>query len=232
MGDIDDRRPDPAVQPQDLAAHLGPEPGVECRERLIEQKDLRLLDDRAPDGDALLLATRQLRRLHLQLVADRQQLGDLPDPAVDLVAGKAFDLQRITDIVADAHVGEKGDILKHHADVSLLGRQMGDIGAVEEDAPAGCRLESRHHPQRRGLAAARRPDEGKELSRADIERQVVNGRDPAVAGAEGLADVVQCEGDRHECSRINSRRIICRARSHASDSVAERRPVRKSAPRR
>ena len=40
----------------DLLARLDAEPGVEVRQRLVEEEDLGLLRDGAGDGDTLLLA--------------------------------------------------------------------------------------------------------------------------------------------------------------------------------
>ena len=44
----------------DLGAHLEPQLGVEVGERLVHQHQRRLDDDRARDGDALLLAAGEL----------------------------------------------------------------------------------------------------------------------------------------------------------------------------
>ena len=50
----------------DLRAHARAEAGVEVRERLVEQEDEGLLDERPTERDALLLAARQLARLALR----------------------------------------------------------------------------------------------------------------------------------------------------------------------
>ena len=50
--------------------------GVEVGERLVEQEDERLLDERPAERDALLLAARQLARLALEQVGDVEHLGD------------------------------------------------------------------------------------------------------------------------------------------------------------
>jgi hypothetical protein len=49
---------------------LAPQPGVEVRERLVEQQHPRLEHERAGDGDALLLAARQLAG---QSLAERRE---------------------------------------------------------------------------------------------------------------------------------------------------------------
>ena len=54
---------------------------VERRGRLVEQQDRRRLEDRARDGDALLLAARQLQAAlaDLRLVAVRQRADEVVD---------------------------------------------------------------------------------------------------------------------------------------------------------
>ena len=48
--------------------------GVEVRERLVEQEDLRLADDRARERDPLALAAGELARLAVEQAADAEQV--------------------------------------------------------------------------------------------------------------------------------------------------------------
>ena len=65
MCDVDRRGAEHVVDASDFAAHFEAELGVEVGERLVHQNKRRLDDDRARDGDTLLLAagepSRQLR---------------------------------------------------------------------------------------------------------------------------------------------------------------------------
>jgi hypothetical protein len=74
MHDVDHRRAESPVQSGNLAAHLDPELSVEIRQWLIEQKRLRLLDNRAADGDPLALPARQLRGLAIEKMGDLQNV--------------------------------------------------------------------------------------------------------------------------------------------------------------
>ena len=60
----------------DHAQHLADQLGIERRGRLVEQQQLGIHGQRAGDGDALLLAAREVRRIGLGLVgeADPRQL--------------------------------------------------------------------------------------------------------------------------------------------------------------
>jgi hypothetical protein len=73
-------------------------------------------------------------------------------------------------------VREQSDLLDHVPDVpAQLDRVgVGDVGAVEEDAP-GRRLDQPvDHLQRRGLAAARRSDQHADLAVVDVEAQLAH----------------------------------------------------------
>ena len=63
VGDEDARRAQAQVEMLDLGAHPAAERGVEVAERLVEEEDERLLDERPAERDALLLAARELARL-------------------------------------------------------------------------------------------------------------------------------------------------------------------------
>ena len=71
----------------------------------------------------------------------------------------------------------------------LYGGTSRDVLAVEQDPPVGGLLEAGDHPQRRGLAAARRPEHREELARADGEVGVVDGDEVA----EALRHVVEAD---------------------------------------
>ena len=59
----------------ELDAHVRPELGVEIRQRLVEQEDLRMAHETTAEGDALLLAAGQFARLALEQVADAEDFG-------------------------------------------------------------------------------------------------------------------------------------------------------------
>ena len=82
MGHVDERDPDLALDRLQLDLHLLAQLQVEGAERLVEQQDAWLVDDRPGEGDALLLATRELSRLAALVAAEphgRERLrGALP----------------------------------------------------------------------------------------------------------------------------------------------------------
>src|SRR2546422_10937115 len=64
------RNPDPLDQRAQLAPRALPQRRIEVRERLVEQQHARLGRERPRQGDALLLASRQL--LHLASLESRE----------------------------------------------------------------------------------------------------------------------------------------------------------------
>ena len=81
MGDVDDGGraallAQAAVQVGDPHPHRGAKLGVEVRQGLVEQEDLRLLDQRAADGDALGLAARELLRAGGRAAPRSRALGE------------------------------------------------------------------------------------------------------------------------------------------------------------
>ena len=63
MRDVHERDADLVLDPLELELHLLAELEVERAERLVEEQHARPVDERARQGDALLLAARELARL-------------------------------------------------------------------------------------------------------------------------------------------------------------------------
>ena len=72
VGDVDRGLADAVVQLLDLGAHLDAELGVEVGERLVEEEERRVADQRPAHGDALALAAGELAGLALQERLDLQ----------------------------------------------------------------------------------------------------------------------------------------------------------------
>ncbi len=127
------------------------------------------LDDRAADGDALPLATRELFRLSLQELPDREHVGHLGHATVDLLLRHAAELQPECDVVVHAHMRVEGVVLEDHRDVAVLRRHVVDQPLADEDVAGGLLLEAREHAEGGGLAATGGPHEDEELLVADLE---------------------------------------------------------------
>jgi len=147
----------------------------------------------------------------LQILIDKQQVEPppvdelAPDAPADLRAlcGRhAVHLQAVGDVFLHVHVGKQRIGLEHHADVATLDGQRGHVLVVEEYAPAGIgRFQPRDHPQQRGLAAARGPEEHDGLAALHFQRGALQG---AGAVGKGLGAIDQADrragpGRAHAC---------------------------------
>jgi hypothetical protein len=77
--------------------------------------------------------------------------------------------------------------LEHHVDRALVRRDALERLAIEIKLALGRFLEACQHAQQRGLAAARRAEQGEELALVDVEREVVDGGE----GTEPLGHVLK-----------------------------------------
>ncbi len=100
VGDVDRGDAELALQLPQLDAHLDPQPGIEVRQRLVEQQHLRLDHDRARERDALLLAAGQLRRPAVGEGGEPDQVERVRDLALDLGARELAALEAEGDVLA------------------------------------------------------------------------------------------------------------------------------------
>ena len=138
-----------------LGAGLDAQLGVEVRERLVHEEDLRAADDGAAEGDALALTAGELLRLAVEELADAQQLGGFLHLAVDLRLRGLAQLEAERHVVVDAHVRVERVVLEHHRDVAILGRHVVDDPVADEDAAVGDLFQAR---EQRRLVVLPQPD--------------------------------------------------------------------------
>ena len=106
-------------------------------------------------------------------------------------AGNALAFQRKADVLRDIHVRIEGEELEDEGDVALRGAAEGHVLAVEQDAPLGRQLEAGDHPERRRLAAARRPQHHEESAVIDGEGRGLDG-DEILKGLAQFLDANLC----------------------------------------
>ena len=133
MGHIDHGDAEPLLQAADLAAQLLPELGIEIGERLVEQADRRLGDQRAAERDALLLAAGELRGLAPQQRFQPEQRRDPVEPRAISRLRRAAHRQTEGDVVGDGQMREQGVGLEHHGDAARRAGQAADIAALDFD---------------------------------------------------------------------------------------------------
>jgi hypothetical protein len=150
--DVDECRADLGLDALELDLHLPPQLQVKSAQRLVEQKDIRLIDQCARHGNALLLATRQLGRL---ASGHRPELDQLEHP-VDL----GLDILDLPSTQAEGHVLEDVEVreqrvrLEDRVHRAFERSRPGDVAVADADGAAGGVLKTGHHAQRGRLPAA------------------------------------------------------------------------------
>ena len=181
MGDHDHRRVDLLLQLRELDARAQPEGRVEVGKRLVEQEQLGLLDQGAPDGHALALAAGQLAGLALEQLVDLEHARGIADAALDVGGGNARVAEPERHVLADAHVRIERVMLEDHGDAALAGRQRVDALAFEPDLAGVGGFQAGDDAQQGRLAGSGRTEESDELASLEAQRNVVEHRRRAKA---------------------------------------------------
>ena len=187
------------MQALELGARLQPELRVEVRERLVHQVDGRVADNRARQGDALLLAAGELRRFSRQQLGQADARRRFAHPPIDLGGLDAAGAQRKGDVVEDGEMRIQRVVLKDHRDVAARRLELVDAAIADPDFTGVERFESGQQPQQRRLAAARRPEQDEALARFHVEADPIDG----VVRAEPFGDAL--EADSHEKAQYTPR---------------------------
>ena len=103
----------------ELELHLLAQLEVERAQRLVEQQGRRLVDERAREGDPLLLPAGELPGPALLHPLEAHRAHRLRDASPHIVAADALDAQAERDVLEHVHVREQRVRLEHHVDVPL-----------------------------------------------------------------------------------------------------------------
>ena len=168
------------MQAQDLGTRLHAQLRIKVGERLIHQEDGWLADDRAPKGNALALAARQLLRLAGEELGEVKDCRRLVDTALDLALLNLAQLEAEGEVLSHGHMRVEGVALEDHGNVAVLRRDVVDDLVADQQGAIGDLLKAGNHAERGGFAAARGPYEHHELAISDLKGEVFDGEDLAV----------------------------------------------------
>ena len=180
VGHIDKRGVDALAQLDDLRTHLVAELRIQIGQRLVHQQDLRLPDSGAANGHPLALAAGERLGLAVQIFRDAQDLRRLIHPLVDLRLIHLAELQGESDVLPHCHMGVQGVILEHHGDIPILGGHIVHQLPADVQLAAGDLLQTGHHPQGGGFAAAGGADQHDEFLVFDLQIKVIDGQNALV----------------------------------------------------
>ncbi len=155
VGDVDEGDADPALDRLQLDLHLLAELQVERAQRLVQQQHARPVDQGAGERHALALAAGELRRLAAAEAGERHHGPASPRRAARRSGLRHLaDHQPVADVLQHRHVREQRVVLEHGVDVAVIGRNAGDVLAVDRRRAAGRLLEAGDQAQAGGLAGA------------------------------------------------------------------------------
>ncbi len=178
-----------AQPPSQLFADLG----VESTERFIQEQHLGLDRQRTRQGDALSLAARELGRKAVSDPVQLHQLEQIGHLLADLRLARPFaarlDAQTEGHVLEHGHVAEQRVVLEHEAHVALTHVHVGGVFSAEQDVAAVRGFQTRDDAQQRGLAAARRAQQGQEFAGVDVEVHVLQ----RMEAAKVLVDVTDLD---------------------------------------
>ncbi len=188
-----------------LRLHAAPELEVERRERFVEQEKFRRRSESPGQGDALLLAARQLIGPPLGHGVEPNEMQHRGDARRHLGAAPALALQPEGHVLLDRQMRKQGIGLEHGVDGPLVRRVVDDMLAVEQDGARIGVLETGQQSQQRGLTAARRAEQGEELVGQDGQRYVIERLDGADPRTERPRDVLDPHELRGGCLVLDRR---------------------------
>ncbi len=181
VGDEDDGLVQHLLQAQELVLHLPADQGIERRERLVEEPQLRPDGERAGDAHALLLAAGKLVGKRTLAPLQAHQLDHFARAALALALRLALDAQRKGDVVENRQMGQQAEILEHHAhgapaQLDQLGfARLQQVLAVEQHFAGGGLHQARQAAHHGRLARARQPHDDEDLADMDVEAGVDDG---------------------------------------------------------
>ena len=188
--DVERRDPELELDAPDLLAQLHAHLCVERRERLVEEQHARLDRERARERDALLHAAGELMRIAVARVPEADELEQLARRASRRSALSRPRIFKPYSTFCRAVMFGKSEYAWKTMPMSrLFGGDARDVLAVDDDPARVGAVEAGDEPQRRRLAAARRPEQREELALAELDLDAVE----RLHGAEVAVEVLQFE---------------------------------------
>ena len=160
---------------------VGDDDRREPLERLVEQKDARIEDQRPPDRQHLLLATGE------RVAGAPSPFAEAGEEPVDALRRPASRPRHRGQVLLDRKRAEDRPLLRHPADARRgprLGLEPGDLAAIEADDAGLPRRQADQRGEQRRLAGAVPAEHRQRLAVIQREADVGDGGRPAIAGAQ------------------------------------------------
>ena len=129
---------------------------VEVAGRLICDQNLRTVDQCAGDGGTLLLATAELARIGIVLLAETDAFEHLRDICADFRSGFTGDQLGEADVLIDGTVLEEPEVLEDDTESATVLRDMTSLHVLQGERPMAAQNKSIGQFNLTGIAPARR----------------------------------------------------------------------------
>ena len=149
MGHVNRRGAQPLMQFADFRPHLHAQLGIQVRQRLVEQKHLRVAYNGAAHRHALALPAGKLARIARKIGLQPKDICRAIDLRGDLRLVHALHLQGKAHVRCHRLVGVKRIVLEHHGNVPVRRRQVVDHPIPDADRPRGDAFQPGDHAQKR-----------------------------------------------------------------------------------
>jgi acyl-CoA thioesterase-1 len=177
--------------------HLLARARVEVAGGLVGEQQARLVDERAGDRDALLLAAGELRRVVVEPLAEPHALQQLRRAALGLAVGDRVVRvrQRHHHVLQRAGAGQQVEVLEDEPDLAVaderaaVGAEGGNLLAIEPVFAGRGVVETPEDVHERALARATGAHQGDELAARDVHGHALEDRHVDFAEVVGLVDV-------------------------------------------
>ena len=200
---------------------------IERRCRLVAEQDVRRVDQRAGDGDALALPSRELRGIGALLVREAHHLQRFTGAAGALGSGDARDFQREGDIVERGRVRKEIELLENHADgtarrAQLRPAERAHHASVHPHLARARLLEQVDQAHQRRFARAREAEQADDLTGLDREIGRQKRVDETTARRKTLGDAPELDGGRgaHAVAPFGGMSSMAKRRLNAPASCA------------
>src|SRR5260370_22181966 len=145
--------PDLELYAADLVSQSRAGLGVEGGKWLVEKKHLWLDRESAREGHSLLLPARKLDCVFVGVTRKTNQVEHLASPLPALRGVNVMQLHPKLNVLHRCHVREERVRLEYHSDLALVGGDVGDVLAPDDNAASIGLLESGQQTERCRLAA-------------------------------------------------------------------------------
>ena len=165
-----------------------PSARIDAAGGLVEEQQLRLVQQRRRERDALAQSRRQSAGQHAQRLLELQPRGEFRDPLFERVVRQPVHRAEEAQVLDDGEVGVERELLAHVAEpvLPLLGLLRRIESAEAGDLAARRLQQSRQHADRRRLARSVRAEESEDLAARNVEADVVH-RDETAEPARQIA---------------------------------------------